>query len=51
MVKNKGMQFFYGEFEYEKKKGQLFFALPERRFEPRIFMGSEEDEIESRQGS
>ena len=37
MVKNKGKQFLYGEFEYEKKKGQTFFDLPERGFEPRIF--------------
>ena len=36
MVKNKDMQFFYGEFENEKKKGQNFFDLPERGFEPQI---------------
>ena len=36
MVKNKDMQFFYREFEKEKK-GQHFFDLPERGFEPRIF--------------
>ena len=30
MVNNKGMQFFYGEFENEKKKGQKNFDLPER---------------------
>jgi len=28
---------FYGEFEIEKKKGQKFFDLAERRFEPQIF--------------
>ena len=28
---------FYGEFENEKKKGQTFFDLPERGFEPQIF--------------
>ena len=37
MVKNKDMQFFYGEFENEKKKGQTIFDLPERGFEPQIF--------------
>ena len=37
MVKNKDMQFFYGEFENEKKKGQIFFDLLERGFEPKIF--------------
>ena len=35
----------------KRKKGQTFFDLSERGFEPRIFMGSEEDEIKSRQGS
>ena len=28
---------FNGEFENEKKKGQKFFDLPERGFEPQIF--------------
>ena len=37
MVENKVAQFFYGEFENEKKKGQKFFDLPERGFEPQIF--------------
>ena len=37
MVKNKDIQFFYGEFENEKEKGQKFFDLPERVFEPQIF--------------
>ena len=37
MVKNKDMQFFYREFENEKKKGQHFFDLHERGFEPQIF--------------
>ena len=36
MVKNKHMQFSYGEFENEKK-GQKIFDLPERGFEPQIF--------------
>ena len=36
MVKNKDMQF-YGEYENEKKKGQKFFDLPERGFEPYFF--------------
>ena len=31
------MQFFYGEFENEKKKSQKKFDLPERRFQPQIF--------------
>ena len=34
--KNKDM-LFYGEFENEKKKGQKFFDLPGRGFEPWIF--------------
>ena len=37
MAKNKYMQFFYGEFENEKKKGQKMFDLLERGFEPQIF--------------
>ena len=37
MVKNKDMQFFYLEFENEKKKGQKISDLPERGFEPHIF--------------
>jgi hypothetical protein len=37
MVFNKDMQFFYGEFENEKKKGQNNFDLPERGFEHQIF--------------
>ena len=37
MVQNKDMQFFYGEFKNEQKKGQNFFDLSERGFEPRIF--------------
>ena len=37
MVKNKEMQFFYGEFENEEKKGQKIFDLPQQGFEPRIF--------------
>ena len=37
MVKNQDMQFFYGEFENVKKKGQNFADLPERGFEPQIF--------------
>jgi hypothetical protein len=28
---------FYGEFENERKKGQIFFDLSERGFEPQIF--------------
>ena len=36
MVKNKDMQFFIGEFENEKKKGQNNFDLPEQGFEPQI---------------
>ena len=36
MVK-KRYSVFYGEFEYEKKKGQKNFDLPERGFEPQIF--------------
>ena len=61
MVKKQRYAVFYGEFENEKKKGQKMFDLPERGFEPQIFsnfpahdlnfMGSEEDEITSRQGS
>ena len=35
MVENKDVQFFYEEFENEKK-GQKF-DLPERGFEPQIF--------------
>ena len=31
------MQFFMREFENEKKKGQTFFDLLERGFEPQIF--------------
>ena len=34
IVKNKDMQFFYGEFENEKKKGQKNFDWG---FEPQIF--------------
>jgi hypothetical protein len=34
MVKNKDMQFFYGEFENKNKKGQKKFDLPEWGFEP-----------------
>ena len=37
MVKNKDVQVFNGEFENENKKGQNFFDLPERGFEPWIF--------------
>ena len=37
MVENKDMQFFYGEFENEKKKGQKNFDFPDRGFEPQIF--------------
>ena len=37
MVKNKDIQFFYGEFVNEKKKGQTNFDLPEQGFEPHIF--------------
>ena len=37
MVKIKDMQFLYGEFENEKKKGQKKFDLPELGFEPQIF--------------
>ena len=37
MVKKRDMQFFYGEFENEKKKGQQNFDLPERGLEPQIF--------------
>ena len=29
---------FYGEFENEKKKGQKKFDLPERGFDPQIFI-------------
>ena len=38
MVKKQRYAFFYVEFENEKKKGQKFFDLPERGFEPRIFI-------------
>ena len=37
MVKKQRYAVFYGEFENEKKKGQNFFDLPERGFEPQIF--------------
>ena len=39
MIKNKDIQFFYGEFDNEKKKKKrtIFFYLLERRFEPQIF--------------
>jgi hypothetical protein len=37
MVENKDMQFFYGEFENEKKKNKKIFDLPRRGFEPQIF--------------
>ena len=37
MVENKDMQFFYGEFENEKKKDKNFFDLPEQGFKPQIF--------------
>ena len=53
MVKNKGKQFLYGEFEYEKKKGQTFFDLPGfylLKFGPSIWI-IEGDEIQFRQES
>ena len=60
-VKNKDMQFFIGEFENEKKKGQNNFDLPDRGFEPQIFsyfphmiwifMWCEEPQIKSKQAS
>ena len=37
MVKNKDMQFFMENLKMKKKKGQIFFDLPERGFEPQIF--------------
>ena len=37
MVKNKGTQFFNGEFENEKKKDKIFLDLPQQRFEPESF--------------
>ena len=36
MVKNNDVQFFYGEFKNEKKKGQNFLTF-QRGFEPQIF--------------
>ena len=60
MVKNKGMQFFYGEFENEKKDNK-FLNFRSRDLNPRfsvifppmiwIFMESEEPEIKSNQAS
>ena len=37
MVKNKDMQFFYGEFENEKKKGQKNLTFLEGDFNPEFF--------------
>ena len=37
MVKNKDMQFFMENLKMKRKKGQKFFDLPERGFEPQIF--------------
>ena len=36
MVKKQRHAVFYGEFENEKKKGQIFFDLPEWGIEPQI---------------
>ena len=37
MVKKQRYPLLCEEFENEKKKGQNFFDLPERRYEPQIF--------------
>ena len=37
MFKSKIPSFVFEKFENEKKKGQTFFDLPERGFEPQIF--------------
>ena len=37
MVKNKDMQFFYGEFENEKKKGQKNLTYLDGDLNPRFF--------------
>jgi hypothetical protein len=38
MVKNKDMQFFMENLKMKRKKGQNKFHLPERVFEPIIFI-------------
>jgi hypothetical protein len=37
MVNNKDMQFFMENLKMERKKGQKFFDLPQRGFDPQIF--------------
>ena len=58
MVKIKDTQFCVKNLKMKRKKGQNFFGLPERGFEPQIFsnflahdLKGEGDKIKSRRGS